>query len=327
MQSKVCQRCGKDLTKEQRWNHRRYCSRTCSHAAQFGEKIEWNGIWIRPGQTLEVLKLYQKGLSEAEAQAAVGADHKTMRRIRSTPEFVAFLPERLCLFCGDTLPQKPVRKYCSSKCTGKAKYDRENIAKGRQTRRVDQAKRSRAIDLFSRGLGAGSIARYLDMPRERIERWVYAHPIKRRSELCPALWPLLPLKHRLNKARSAEEWVGILHDASQSFGALGIVTLITERRRGGGAPARYVSIVRENLNQRVTEGAVFAFCNILRTAITIIEWSDGNFRLTRTQKSSGTFVWPGEHLGDFVTVTRDAFSHLLAYQKNTKSKRRVPEIP
>jgi predicted nucleic acid-binding Zn ribbon protein len=320
MRNKTCQRCGRELTQKQCWNHCKYCSRSCSDDALYGEKIEWNGIWIRPGQTLEVLKLFEKGLSESEVYKAIDADFKTMQRIRKTPELAIFLPKRVCLFCGKSLPEYPLRKYCSTSCQGKAQYDRERIAEGRETRRVDYVKRNRAIDLFARGLDSDSIARYLDLPVQRIKHWVYSNPINRASELCPELIPLLPLKHRLTRAQSATEWRNTLHDASKSFGTSGRVVLVTETLHGGGAPNRYASIVLEKLKQNIVEGVAFAFCNVLRNAITLIEWKDNNFRLTRTLKSSGTFVWPGEHLGEFVSVTKDAFSHLLTYQKSKPSR-------
>ena len=283
-------------------------------------------MWIRPGQTLELLKLYEKGLSESEARKVVGASNRAIRRIRDTPELAVFLPKRFCLFCGEALEQEPLqRKYCSSNCMYKAKYDRHNAAQGRKTRRVDHAKRSRAIDLFARGLDCGSIAHYLDVPVRKIESWVYAHPIKRASELCRELVWLLPLKHRLKRAKSAEEWRTILHDATGSFGVPGLVTLVTEMLHGGGAPERYAAIVLEKIKQPITYGASFAFCNVLRNAVTVLEWKDGNWSLSRTLKSSGTFLWPEEHLGDFVTVTRAAFSHLVCYQKSAKTEKQRPE--
>jgi predicted nucleic acid-binding Zn ribbon protein len=267
-----------------------------------------------------VLKLYRKGLSESEARKAVGVDFKAIRRIRNTPEFAAFLPKRLCLFCGKTLDQKPSgSKYCSKGCKGKAKYDRKNARDGRTTRRVDQEKRSRAIDLFARGLDGGSIARYLDVSPREIKSWLYKHPIKRTPEICPELAPLLPLKHRLNHAESADEWKSILHDAAGSFGTPGHVVLVTETLHGGGAPGRYAGIVLEKLKLNIAESASFAFCNVLRNAVTVLEWKDGNWSLTRTLKTSGTFLWPGDDLGGFVTVTRAAFSHLLSYQKSAKN--------
>ena len=200
MSTRVCERCGRELTQIQRWNRKRYCSRDCFHDTRFGERIEWNGVWIRPGQTLEVLKLYQKGLSESEARKAVGADYKAIRRIRNTPELAEFLPQRTCLFCEKSLEGLPAqRKYCCKNCASKAKYDRQNAAEGRITRRVDHAKRSRAVELFARGLDGGSIARYLDMSPGEIKSWLYTHPIKRRSELCPELTLSLDVFHHLPK--------------------------------------------------------------------------------------------------------------------------------
>ena len=319
MPNKFCQRCGLELTQAQRWRHCKYCSRSCFNDTQFGERIEWNGVWIRPGQTLELLKLYEKGLSESEARRVIGADFKAMRHIRNTPELAVFLPKRTCLFCGESLDQKPLKnKYCSKSCHYKARYDRDNAARGRETCRVDHVKRSRAIDLFARGLNSGSIARYLDVSPQGIKNWLYAHPIKRASELCPELMPLLPLKHHLNQAKNAEEWRNILHEVAGSFGMPGRVILVTEPLHGGGAPGRYAVIVLEKLKQKMTEGAMFAFCNVLCNAVTVIEWKDGNWNVSRTLKSSGTFLWPGEHLGNFVPVTRAAFSYLLTYQKSAK---------
>lgn len=320
MSNKICQRCGRELTQAQRWRHGKYCSRSCYHDAQFGERIEWNGFWIRPGQALEVLKLCEKGLSESEARKSIGANHKTMRLLRNTPEFAIFLPERVCLFCGESLSQHHLaRKYCSRSCTRKAKYDRDRIAEGRETYRIDHARRDRAIELFAQGLDSGSIARYLDVPTQKIKRWIYAHPIKRSPVLCPELMSLLPLKHRLERAESAAEWKNILHDASKGFGAPGIVTLVTETLHGSGAPGRYAAIVMEQLKQSPAQATPFAFCNVLRNAVTVLKWEDGNWSLSRKLKSSGTFLWPGKHLGDFITVTQAAFSHLVSYQKNAKT--------
>lgn len=328
MGNEVCQRCGRELTQVQRWNGKKYCSRECFNDTRFGEKIEWNGVWIRPGQTLEVLKLYVKGLSESEARKVVGADYKAMRRIRNTPEYAVFLPERFCLFCGKALEQESsYYKYCSQSCKRKAKYDRKCAREGRTVRRVDNAKRERAINLFARGLDGGSIARYLDISPQEVKRWLYTHPIKRSSELCPELESLLPLKHRLKRAKNAAEWKSILHDAAGSYGVPGKVVLVTETLHGSGAPGRYAAIILEKLNQTITEGAVFAFCNVLCNAVTVLEWKDGNWSLSRTIKSSGTFLWPGEDLGEFVTVTRSAFSHLISYQKNANNDRHTIENP
>jgi len=327
MTDAVCQRCGRELTQVQRWNRKKYCSRDCFYDTHFGERVEWNGVWIRPGQTLEILKLYRKGLSESEARKVAGADFKTMRRIRNTPEFATFLPKRLCLFCGKSLEQKySGNKYCSKSCKGKAEYDRKNAQDGRTTRRVDQEKRGRAIDLFARGLDGGSIARYLDVSPQEINGWLYKYPIKRAPEICPEVVPLLPLKHRLNYAENADEWKSILHDAAGGFGAPGHVVLVTETLHGGGAPGRYASIVLEKLKLNIADGASFAFCNVLRNAVTVLEWKYENWNLTRTLKTSGTFLWPREDLGDFVTVTHAAFSHLLSYQKKAKNEGRSSEI-
>lgn len=96
-------------------------------------------------------------------------------------------------------------------------------------------------------------------------------PIKRSSDLCPELVSLLPLKHRLDQAENATEWMNILHDASNSFGAAGLVDLVTETVHGSGTPGRYVAIVLDQLKQSRVEDASFAFCIMLRNAVTVLE--------------------------------------------------------
>jgi len=37
--------------------HTKYCSAQCYADSRFGEKVELNGVWIRPGKALEVFIL------------------------------------------------------------------------------------------------------------------------------------------------------------------------------------------------------------------------------------------------------------------------------
>ena len=62
-----------------------------------------------------------------------------------------------------------------------------------------------------------------------------------------------------------------------------------------------------------------AFCNILKNAITTIEWRGENFHLTRTFKTSGTFVWPDEELGRSIQVTKAEFEYLISLKKTQKN--------
>jgi len=70
-----------------------------------------------------------------------------------------------------------------------------------------------------------------------------------------------------------------------------------------------------------THGAnvCIAFCNILKNAITTIEWREDNFHLTRTIKPHGTFAWPRENLGECTVISSGAFEHLLSHKKYEKT--------
>lgn len=329
MPIEICQCCGRALTQSQRWRHCKYCSRSCFADAQFGKKIEWNGIEVRPGQTLEILKLCQKGLTESEIRQATGADYKEMRRLRNSPEYADFFPERVCLQCGKSLPRNsPLqRRYCSSRCRYKAKYDRKLAAAGREKRQIDYEKRARTVELYKCGLDCGSIARHLDIPRQKAKNWIYHGGVKKPLAICPEIMVLRPLRHCLNEARCADEGAGILHEAAGSPDDSETIVLVCGTIHGSGAVGRYADIVLERLRQNLINGTRFAFCNVLYNAITTIEWRGETFYLTRSLKMSGTFAWPGEELGDFVTVSQEAFLHLIAYQKTARKSKYSIEKP
>ena len=320
MSNKICLCCGKELSQVQRWNKRKYCSPKCFGASHF-KKIEWNGIKIRPGQVLEVLKLCHDGKSLQEAQQATGANRKALIQIRYTPELASFLPLRNCTICGNILPwDTPRTKYCTAKCSEKAHYEHQRIARGYLRRQTDyDEQRATAIDWYSRGLDYGSISRHLDVYIGTIYRWIHKSGVTKSDKICPELAHMRPLKHRLNDARSAKEWSNILHEASESQVDMGNVTLVCGTLHGGGAVGRYADIVLHKLRQKLIEGKRYAFCNVLRNTITTIEWRGENFYLTRTIKTKGTFSWPSEELGDFLIITNAAFLHLTEYLKSSKT--------
>jgi hypothetical protein len=98
------------------------------------------------------------------------------------------------------------------------------------------------------------------------------------------------------------------------------VILVCSRLHGSGAPGRYVSIAAEQFWQKdFCDGTCVAFFNILRNAVTTIEWHGENFQMTRTFKTSGTFVWPDEKLGNSIEITRADFERLLGIKKQRKN--------
>jgi len=274
MLNKRCKRCDKALTQKQIWRHGKYCGRTCYMSARFGEKIDWNGVELRPGKALEVIKLCLSGMTEKAARQAAGASYKEMARLKNSPVFAAFLPARICLFCGELLLQKPLqRRYCSSKCQSKERYARRLAAEGRVRRQIDYEKRKQVIDLYELGLGRGSIAQHLGIPQEKAKSWIQRSGAKRPAEICPEIMMLRPLRHRLEEAQSAAEWAHILHEAAEPSDASGSIFLVCGTMHGSGAPGRYAGFVLEKLQQNFLDGRRFAFCNTLFIAPPIKHWT------------------------------------------------------
>ena len=305
-----CQQCGKELTREQIWNKRKYCSRQCSGKSRGSPKIEWNGVLIYPGKHLEVLKLCCAGMTPKQALEATGACYSTLRRLRENPETAALLSKRACLVCGETLFPPLNRKYCSDKCKWTVKYERNAVAKGIKRRFVDYESRQKVLELYRGGFDCMSIVEATEIPKSKVKHWIYDSGVAKEFR---------PLRHRLEEANTAEEWTKILRNYEVASERSDTVILVCGRLHGGGAPGRYVSIAAEQFWRKdFYAGTCVAFCNILRNAITTIEWCGENFHMTRTFKTSGTFVWPDEKLGKSIEITRVEFDRLISIKKYRK---------
>ena len=306
-----CQQCGKELNREQIWHKRKYCSRQCSVESRVKNKIEWNGVWLYPGKGLEVLKLCYAGMTPTEACQTVGAHYSTIRRLRENPETAALLSKRTCPVCGGNVPFPLNRKYCSEKCQRKARYARNAAAKGTKPRSYNYERRQEAIELYQRGFHYALIAEMLNVPKQRAKNWIYRSDITKEFR---------SLRHQLENANTVDEWTETLRNSTVPAERSDTVILVCSRLHGSGAPGRYVSIAAEQFwCENFHGGTCVAFCNILKNAITTVEWRGENFHLTRTFKVSGTFVWPDEKLGKSIEVTRAEFERLICLKKQNKN--------
>jgi len=309
-----CPYCGKELSKQQVWNNKKYCSEQCYADSRFGEKIEWNGVWMRPGKTLEVLKLCCAGMTPGQACQTAGSEHNAIRRLKRIPEAAELLSKRACPVCGKDIPSLN-RKFCSKKCCQRAKYVRNIVAKGIKRRSVNYEGRQKTLELYQYGYDSDSIARLINVPRQTVENWLYRYEAAKNFP---------PLRRRLENAETADEWAEILRNSASATEKPDMVILVCARLHGSGAPGRYIGIASEQFwHEGFYDGACVAFCNILKNTITTIEWSGENFHLTRTFKTSGTFVWPDEKLGRSIEVTRAEFEYLISLKKARKSLKKT----
>ena len=293
------------------WDHRKYCGVQCSADSRFGEKVEWNGLWMRPGKILEALKLCYAGMTPERACQAVGAGRDAIKGLKAIPEAARFFLKRACTICGKDLPPLH-RKFCGKKCERKAKYVREVAAQGIKPRYAYYERRRKTRELYQHGLGSGSIAQLINVPQQTVEKWLC------RSKAAKKNFP--SLRRRLKAAKTADEWTKILRNSVSATEKSDTVILVCARLHGSGGPSRYIGIASEQFwHKNFHDGVCVAFCSILENAVSTIEWRGENFYLTRTFKTSGKFIWPDEKLGSSIEVTRAEFEYLLSLKKTRKT--------
>ena len=312
-----CQHCGKELNKKHVQSHTKYCSPQCYTDSRYGEKVEWNGLWIRPGKLLEALKLCYAGMTPERACQTVGAGRDAIKGLKAIPEAAKFFLKRACTVCGKDLP--PLHcKYCGKKCERKAKYVREAAAQGIKPRHIYYERRRKARELHQHGVSSGSIAQLLNVPQQTVEKWLCR---SRTVKKFPSL------RRRLENAKTADEWTKILRNSASATERSDRIILVCAGLRGSGGPGRYIGIAYEQYwHKAFYDGVCVAFCNTLKNAITTIEWREENFYLTRTLKTYGTFVWPDEKLGMSIEIRRAEIECLISLKKTRKTVEKSSEI-
>jgi len=312
-----CQYCGKGLSKQHVRSHTKYCSVQCYADSRFGEKVECNGVRMRPSKTFEVLKLCFAGMSPIQACQRVGADRDVIKRLKTIPEMAKFFLKHACSVCGKELPPLH-RKFCGKKCERKAKWVREADAKGNKPRLINYEGRWEAFELHQRGFDSDSIAQLVNVSQQTVHNWLYHD---KAAKNFPSL------RRRLENAKTADEWAGILRNSAIATKKSDRIILVCARLHGSGGPGRYIGIASEQYwHKAFYDGVCVAFCNTLKNAITTIEWRGENFYLTRTLKTYGKFVWPDEKLGRSIEVTRAEFERLISLKKTRKTVEKSSEI-
>jgi hypothetical protein len=132
---------------------------------------------------------------------------------------------------------------------------------------------------------------------------------------------LRTLKESFRFARSAEDWLGFLHDNAVSPGELyanASIILVCGRLHGYSA-GKLAGIVYDRLKEDPCGGRTYAFCGKCGNAITTISWNEPIYHIERYVKTHGTFIWPDENLGASIEVSRGEFDHLISLQKYRKN--------
>jgi len=307
---RTCQYCGKELSRRQAGRNKKYCGLQCAADSRYGKKIEWNGVRMHSGKTLEVLKLCCAGMMPEQACQAVGAELSTIKRLKRNREAAKLLSKRACPVCGKDVPPPLNRKYCGKNCYRAAHYARIAAARGSKRRLISYERRQKALELYQQGFDRGSIAQLVSVPQQTVKNWLHCSRATKSYS---------PLHRQLENAKTADEWAKMLRNSASATERSDTVILVCAKLHASGAPGRYIGIAAEQFWQEgFYNGVCVAFCNILKDSITTIEWRGENFYLTRTLKTAGAFVWPDEKLGRSIEVTRVEFDYLISLKKNRK---------
>ena len=161
-----CLNCGKDLSKQQIWRKRKYCSRKCSANGIWGAPTQFGKISTRSKAFVEAVKLCQSGFTKVDAAQILHIHPHTITDWFTQHNVT--LSGRKCKHCGNPLDEhfRSNRKYCSKKCSADASYARKHPFT--KQRPFDPELRANALELYWGGLEGTARAAWLPLRRSRI---------------------------------------------------------------------------------------------------------------------------------------------------------------
>lgn len=310
-----CMNCGNELNINQIRRGGKYCSRNCSANDRWGEPIHFGKLLTRSKAFVEVVKLCQTGLTQAEAARMLGLSYGTVHDWFLQHGTDAILQNRVCGHCGKPLNGmkcRSNRKYCSESCAWKARYARTHPDSGRMKFNSDL--RQRALELYWGGLEGTFIARHLGVVGGTVHSWIhdFGHLRRRRRE--PEIMALLPLEERFTGARNAKEWRHILR-ANAPDGETSTVILVCETVPGNASVNYIATVILDSLSCDPCDGKIYAFCSQNKDQILTICWINNTYHLTKIPKSQGTYFWPEPKIGKQIIIQKNEFDYLITLRK------------
>ncbi len=313
-----CLHCGKELTKKQVWRSCKYCSRVCFLNERWGEPVRYGKLLLRSKSFIEAVKLCQGGMTQVDAASLLGVHPLTVSGWFLDNNIV--LSDRVCLYCGKPFTQTKYisnRKYCSNTCSNRASYDRKH-PEGRQ-RRFDPELRIKGLEMYWGGLEGSVIAEHLGLPDGTVHFWIHKFGHLRKRQQNPEMIKLLPINLQLENARNPKEWQDILCKYAPN-GEDSPIVMVCGSYRGNGGIDKLAMIVIDHLKCDPCDGMIYAFCSKYNKQISTICWQQGSFRLTKTLKVQGTYIWPKACVGARIKVLKNEFEYLLSLYKKRGKK-------
>ena len=277
--------------------------------------MQIDGITTRSRAFIEVAKLCQTGMTQAEAARLLGLCPQTVSDWFLQYGTDTILQNRVCAHCGKSLngmKYRSNRKYCSESCADKAGYLRKHPKPALM--RFDPELRARALEMYWGGLEGSFIARHLKVSAGTVHSWIHDFGYLRRRRREPEIIALLPLDERFTGARSVKEWKRIL-EANAPDGEPGTVVLVCDAVPGNASVNYLVSIIFDSLRCDPDDGRIYAFCSHRKEQILTVCRTNNTYRLTKTPKSTGTYFWPEPKIAQLIIIQKNELDYLLTLRK------------
>ncbi len=314
---KACLKCGKELSKQQVWRNKKYCSRECFANARWGDKICFGAIETRRPLVMEAAKLCQAGFTQAASAKMLGVHPRIVSDWFKQYGTENFLPGRVCEYCKKSLAgmkQLSTRKYCSISCARKSKYARTHEMSGRL--KFNAELRARGLELYWGGLSQKSIAEHLGVAHGTVCSWIHDFGGLRECRPVSEILALRSPEERIINAENAEQWLGALRDLTlDRLENENTVHLICKRTVGSCGMNKLATIITDRLRLNPMNGDVYAFCNILGFVVSTLFWDGRMFRIGKYPKTHGSFMWPKPEWAEVFTIGKLEFEELIYFQK------------
>jgi len=323
-EAKQCPHCQKELTQQQIRSGTRYCSRSCYADARWGEPISFGKLLTRSKAFIEVAKLCQTGLTQAEAARLVGLCPSLVYDWFKKYGTDAILRNRVCAHCGKSLSDmkyRSNRKYCGRSCESKAAYLKKHP--NPKHMRFDPELRAKALEMYWGGLEGSFIAKHLNISTGTAHGWIHDFGHLRQRRRDSEIMALLPPQERFTAAQNEEQWQRALR-ANTLGGETAPVILVCEAVPGNASVNYLATIVMDTLSCNPCDGRIYAFCSQRRNQVLTVCRTNDTYHLTKTPKSQGTYFWPEPKIGKQIIVQKNEFDYLLTLRKK---RGRTPYFP
>lgn len=214
-------------------------------------------------------------------------------------------PERIskCVYCGVEFDnwRNLKRKYC---CHAHYTADRFGITPAKTDR---SGLLGMTMQMHADGVGYGTIAKEIDVPRNTVKSWVRRHGNKyfEGKEDCPT-------ELTADGTPLLRETIEV-HELPQNNARR--IFLLCGASRFTGKFDNFAAQIPQMLAYNLQAGDVFVFCNKSRYQLSVLQWQGDGFALMFRRTERERYPWPFSAQPKAVEVSRSDLEMLLEYPR------------